>query len=101
MLDELAFSCGTPSKYVVTPGFEGPAPRPRILGLLSLRAVNSVNDVFGEKGPASLTVVMPARSMPSAETTVILTGSVLGSAGSFCAVTVIGGSVIAGTDWPD
>ena len=63
--------------------------------------MNSVNDAFGEKGPASLTIVMPRLLEPSAETVVTLTGSVFGSAGSFCAVTVIGGSVIVGADWPD
>ncbi len=69
--------------------------------LLSLRAVNSVNDVFGENTPASLTIVTPDFDSKSAGTAVTLTGSVLGSAGSFCAVTVMGGSVIfGGADCP-
>ena len=51
--------------------------------LLSLRAVNSVNDVFGENTPASLTIVTPDFDSQSAGTAVTLTGSVLGSAGSF------------------
>jgi hypothetical protein len=67
---------------------------PRIRGLLNLRAVNSVKCVFGEKEAASLTCVLPDKSICSCEATVTLVGSVAGSAGSFCAVTVIGGTVI-------
>jgi N-acyl-D-aspartate/D-glutamate deacylase len=33
--------------FIVTPGFVGEAPMPRNLGLLSLRALNSVKKVFG------------------------------------------------------
>ena len=47
MLDEFALSCGTPSMYVVTPGLFGLEPTPRNRGLLSLRAVNSLKNVFG------------------------------------------------------
>jgi hypothetical protein len=45
--------------------------------------------------------VIPAFSIVSDVTVVMLTGSVIGSAGSFCAVTVIGGSVtFGGADCP-
>ncbi len=57
-------------------------------GLLSLRAENSVNCVFGEKIPASLMNVMPEALIKSSCTVETLIGSVAGSAGSFCAVTV-------------
>ena len=57
MLDELVFSCGTPSKKVVIDGFAGLAPMPRNRALLSFRAVNSVKWTFGAKTPASLTIV--------------------------------------------
>ena len=93
MEDEFELSCGTPSKKVVTAGLPGLEPMPRNRGLLSFRAVNSVKLTFGAKIPASLTIRMPARSMVSAETAVTLTGSLRGSSGSFCAVTVTDGSV--------
>src|SRR5262245_49276900 len=64
--------------------------------LLNLRAVNSTKVVFGENGPASLVMVTPALDSRSDGTTVTLTGSVFGSAGSFCAETVTVGSVIFG-----
>ena len=41
-LVDAALNCGTPSTYVVTPGLAGLAPTPRMRGLLSLRAENSV-----------------------------------------------------------
>jgi hypothetical protein len=47
---------------------------PRILGLLSLRAVNSVKCVFGENMAASLMNVTPAAFSKSAGTAVTLTG---------------------------
>src|SRR5262245_23619084 len=101
MLEEFAFNCGTPSKYVVTPGLAGLAPSPRMRALLNLRAVNSVNVEFGANTPASLMAVMPAFSIVSEVTVVTLTGSVLGSAGSFCAVTVIAGRLtFGGVDCP-
>jgi len=49
MLDELVFSCGTPSIYVVIAGLAGLEPRPRNRGLLSLRAVKSLKKVFGAR----------------------------------------------------
>ena len=74
-LDELELSCGTPSRNVVIAGFAGLEPMPRNRGLLSFRAVNSVNETFGAKIAASLTMRMPARSIVSADTAVTLTGS--------------------------
>src|SRR5688572_20776867 len=84
-----ALNCGTPSTYVTTPGLDGPAPTPRMRGLLSLRAVNSVKWVFGEKIPASATKVTPAALSSPSGTAVIATGSAAGSAGSLVAVTVM------------
>ena len=56
---------------------------------------------MGAKTPASLTIVTPDFSSMSAGTVVTLTGSVFGSAGSFCDVTVTGGNVIfGGADCP-
>ena len=78
---------------VVTAGLPGLEPMPRNLGLLSFRAVNSVNVTFGAKIAASLTIRMPARSMVSAETAVTLTGNLRASSGSFCALTVTDGRV--------
>ncbi len=78
---------------VVTAGLPGLAPMPRMRELLSLRAVNSVNETLGAKIAASLTMRMPALSMVSAETAVTLTGSFRASSGSFCAVTVTEGTV--------
>jgi hypothetical protein len=46
-LDELAFNCGTPSMYVVTPGLFGLELMPRTRALLSLRADQSVMKLFG------------------------------------------------------
>ena len=43
MLDEFELSCGTPSRKVVIAGLAGLDPIPRNRGLLSFRAVNSVN----------------------------------------------------------
>ncbi len=48
MLDAFAFSIGTPSTKVVIEGFAGLAPIPRNRGLVSLRALNSEKNVFGE-----------------------------------------------------
>ena len=92
MLDEFAFSCGTPSMYVVIAGLAGLAPIPRNRALLSFRAENSVKIVLGAKSAASLTMRIPARSIVSFETAVTLTGSFCASSGSFCAVTVTGGN---------
>ena len=78
---------------VVTAGLFGLAPMPRIRALLSLRAVNSVNETFGAKTMASLAVRIPALSSVSDETALTLTGSFRASSGSFCAVTVTGGTV--------
>src|SRR2546423_4547923 len=76
------------------PGFVGLAPMPRKRGLLSLRAVNSLKKVFGAYIDASLMLRIPAFSIVSFDTAVTLTGSFCGSSGSFCAVTVIVGSVV-------
>src|SRR6266513_6532899 len=76
------------------PGFVGLAPIPRIRGLLSFRAVNSLKKMFGANHPASLTVRRAAVVNVSLNTAVTLTGRFCGSSGSFCAVTVIGGSVV-------
>ena len=97
MLDELEFSCGTPSMNVVIPGLAGLEPMPRTNGLLTRRADSSATRVFGESTAASLTIVMPAASMTSAGTAVTLTGRRWTSAGSFCAVTTMVGSVMGGT----
>jgi hypothetical protein len=78
----------------VTPGLLGLAPTPRNRGLLSLRAVNSLKYVFGANQPASLTLCSASCISVSLETAVTLTGRFAGSSGSFCAVTVIGGSVV-------
>src|SRR5437762_5299771 len=67
---------------------------PRIRGLLSLRAVNSLKNVFGANHPASLTVLRASAVNVSLNTAVTLTGRFCGSSGCFCAVTVIGGSVV-------
>src|SRR5262245_7924205 len=74
-------------------GLLGLAPIPRKRALLSLRAVNSLKKVFGANQPASLTLRNPAAVRVSPSTGVTLTGSVCGSSGTFCATTVIGGSV--------
>src|SRR6266446_340389 len=76
------------------PGFVGLAPIPRIRGLLSFRAVNSLKKMFGANHPASLTVRRAALVNVSLRTAVTLTGRFCGSSGSFCAVTVIGGNVV-------
>ena len=65
MLDEFAFSCGTPSMNVVTAGLFGLEPMPRKRALLSLRAVNSLKNVFGAYCAASLTLRTPASSIVS------------------------------------
>ncbi len=77
----------------MTPGLAGLAPTPRKRALLSFRALNSLKNVFGAKPAASLTVRTASSSSVARVTAVTLTGSVCGSAGSFCAVTVIGGTV--------
>ncbi len=87
-LDVLELNCGTPSTYVTTPGLAGLAPTPRMRGLLSLRAENSVKCVFGEKIPASATNVMPADLIRSSCTVETVKGSAAGSAEPFAAVTV-------------
>ena len=73
-------------------GFAGLDQMPRNRGLLSLRAVKSENCVLGEKMAASRTRDTPAFASMAPETAVTLTGSDWGSAGSFCAVTVMVGS---------
>src|SRR5262245_42711001 len=88
MLDVLALSCGTPSKYVVIPGLFGLELMPRNRALLSFRADHSVKYVFGAKIAASLTMWMAALSMVSLGTAVTLAGTLCMSSGSFCAVTV-------------
>ena len=52
MLEVLVLSCGTPSMYVVTPGFAGLEPMPRKRALLILRALRSEKYVLGEYTPA-------------------------------------------------
>ena len=96
MLDELELSCGTPSMYVVMPGFEGLDPMPRTNRLLIFRADNSTTRVFGENATASPIVPKPAPAVVSPDTAVTLTGRRLGSAGSFCAVTTTVGNVTVG-----
>src|SRR3954454_8641041 len=79
------------------PGLLGLEPTPRKRGLLSLRAVNSLKNVFGANHPAWLTLLNASAVNVSLETAVTLTGRFAGSSGSFCAVTVIGGSdVVSG-----
>src|SRR5438093_9386058 len=63
-------------------------------GLLSLRAVNSLKNVFGANQPAWLTLVKASTVKVSFTTAVTLTGRLVGSCGSFCAVTSIGGNVV-------
>src|SRR5262245_27151129 len=74
---------------------------PRKRALLSLRALNSVKKVFGAYIAASLMMPTPASSSVVDGTAVTLTGRFRGSAGSFWAVTVTGGSSIeaAGACW--
>ena len=60
---------------VVMAGLFGLEPMPLMRALLSLRAVNSVKDVFGEKRAASLTIRIPARSMISFVAADTLSGS--------------------------
>src|SRR5262245_56052591 len=76
------------------PGLAGLEPMPRNRGLLSLRAVNSLKKVFGANHPAWLTLLNAPALNVSLETAVTLTGRFAGSSGSFCAVTVIGGSEV-------
>ena len=92
MLDEFAFSCGTPSMNVVTAGLFGLEPMPRKRALLSLRAVNSLKNVFGAYCAASLTLRTPALSSVSRVTAVTLTGASWMFSGSFSALTVTVGS---------
>src|ERR1700741_640485 len=73
-LDEFAFSCGTPSMNVVTPGLFGLDPIARNLGLLSFRALNSLNQVLGAKSAASLTLRGTELSSVSFDTGVTLAG---------------------------
>src|SRR5438128_2100587 len=76
------------------PGLPGLDPTPRKRGLLSLRAVNSLKNVFGANQPAWLTLVKASTVNVSLTTAVTLTGRFAGSCGSFCAVTSIGGNVV-------
>jgi hypothetical protein len=82
----------------------GLAPTPRNRGLLSLRAVNSLKNVFGANWAASLMLRTPSASRVSLVTAVTLTGksAVLGL---FCAVTETVGSLnrtvpSSGLFWP-
>jgi hypothetical protein len=77
----------------VIAGLAGLDPMPLNLGLLNFRALKSVKYVFGAKMPASLTEVMSSLWIVPCWTVVTLTGNSSGSAGSFWAVTVTGGSV--------
>src|SRR5882762_6192686 len=76
------------------PGLLGLEPMPRKYGLLSLRALNSLMNTLGTYSSASLTRRTSASRNVSSVTGVTLTGSDCASAGSFCAVTVTGGSRI-------
>src|SRR5262245_47718421 len=79
------------------PGLLGLEPTPRKRGLLSLRAVNSLKNVFGANHPAWLTLLNASAVNVSFATAVTLTGRFAGSSGSFCAATVMGGSdVVSG-----
>ena len=69
---------------------------PRNRGLLDLRAVNSEKNVLGANNAASLTMrTLAADSVPEV-TAVTLPGTSFTSTGSFCAVTITGGSVTRG-----
>src|SRR5688500_8447257 len=82
--------------YVVTAGLAGLDPMPRNRGLLGMRAVKPEKYGFDAYIAASPRVVMPPYQSASSGTSVTLTGSCCGSAGSFCAVTVTVGSVTDG-----
>ena len=83
--------------YVVTAGLDGLDPMPRNRALLTLRAVNSVNMVFGAKMPASVTFSAPGITRwSSAVTGVMLAGTVFRSAASRSAVTMTGGRITLG-----
>src|SRR5687768_6694732 len=77
-------------------GLAGLEPRPRNRGLLNLRAVKSVQYVFGARRDASPMVVSPPFHSGWSGTSEMLTGRFCGSAGSFWAVTVTVGRVTAG-----
>ena len=77
-------------------GFAGLEPMPRNRALLSLRAVNSVNNVFGAKIAASLMARSPESVIVCAVTAVTLAGTSLTSVASFCAVTITVGNVTVG-----
>ena len=74
MLEELVFSCGTPSIYVVTAGFAGLEPMPRKRGLLSLRAVKSRN-TYGRVNRRVPEGRQPPFQSDSSGTIVTLTGN--------------------------
>ena len=69
-------------------GLFGLEPMPRKRALLSLRAVNSLKNVFGAYCAASLTLSTPAFSIVSRVTAVTLTGASWTFSGSFSARTV-------------
>src|SRR5688572_1479930 len=74
MFDVFVLSCGTPSMYVVTPGFAGLEPMPRKRALLILRALRSEKYVLGEYTLASLMFVMPEDVSMSQVSGVTLSG---------------------------
>ena len=92
MLAVLVLSWGTPSNNVVIEGLAGLAPMPLNRALLNFLAVNSLNCRFGPYLPESLTNTNPAFCSVGFATVVRLRGSDCASAGSFCAVTMTGGS---------
>src|SRR5688572_20066814 len=77
-------------------GLFGLEPMPRKRALLTLRAVNSVNTVFGAKIAASVMARSPESVIVCAVTAVTLAGSSLMSVASFCAVTITVGNVTVG-----
>ena len=77
-------------------GLAGLEPMPRNRALLTLRAVNSVNTVFGAYHAASVITRRPASAIVVAVTTVTLAGTALTSSASFCAVTMTVGRVMLG-----
>ena len=79
-------------------GLLGLEPMPRKRALLTLRAVNSVNTVFGAKIAASVMARSPESVIVCAVTAVTLAGTSLTSVASFCAVTITVGNVTVG-EW--
>ena len=81
---------------MVIAGLAGLEPMPRKRALLTLRAVNSVNTVFGAKIAASVRVLMPESARVAAVTAVTLAGTSFTSDASFCAVTITVGRTTLG-----